>query len=313
MKKALIVGIGGQDGFYLKNLLLEKGYTVIGLDLNISNVEKNSNLHLFSGSILDSILIIKLINDFCPNEIYNLTGQLSDRKSFDDPKHTLSFICMGTMNILESIRRKKIKFFQATSSEMYGNNPNMPKTGFTEEHEFMPITPYASSKVFAYNLVASYRHEYNLHGSSGILFNHESPLRDDSYLTRKVTTSAAKIKLGLQNELVLGNIESIKDWGFAGDYVEAMWIMLQQKEPDDYIISTGISVSVRDFVKFVFEYADLGDYRKYVKYNETVPKKAIFGDYKKAKNKLGWKPKHNIYDLAKMMYENDLRNLRNEN
>lgn len=328
MKTAMISGVSGQDGSYLAELLLSKGYRVIGLKRRTSLINTNRVDHLnpihTSGDLdnlnfileyydlSDASSIWKLISKYQPDEFYNLAAQSHVKVSFDVPEDTVHGIAIGTLNVLEAIRyiSPKCRFYQASSSEMYGDAP-CPKTGYTETSKMTPASPYACAKLFAHNLVRNYRHAYGIHGSSGILFNHESPRRGETFVTRKITIAAAKIKLGLQDKIYLGNLDACRDWGFAGDYVNAMWKMLQQEEPDDYVISTGTTTTVRDFLKMTFDYADLGDYKKYLKIDKRfmrlheVP--YLLGDSTKAKEKLQWEPKVNLDELARMMFDNDLK------
>jgi GDPmannose 4,6-dehydratase len=231
------------------------------------------------------------------------------------PETTVDGITMGTLRILEAIKNIHpiCKFYQASSSEMYGDNPEYP---YNEESRFMPASPYANAKVFAHNLMRNYRKSYNLFCCSGILFNHESPRRGETFVTRKITIGAAKIALGIEKELRLGNLDAYRDWGFSGDYVEAMWLMLQQDTADDYVIATGKTYSVKEFCKLVFEYASLGDYQNYVvqdpKYFRPHEVPYLLGNPSKAEEKLGWKPKTDIKQLVKMMYDYDFNRIKNE-
>ena len=250
-----------------------------------------------------------------PDEIYNLAAQSHVRVSFDVPLNTVDGVALGTLRLLEAMRAivPKARFYQASSSEMFGDNPDFP---FDEDSRLMPASPYACAKVFAHNLIRNYRESYGLHVSSGILFNHESPRRGETFVTRKITLAAARIKLGLQDKLYLGNLKAKRDWGFAGDYVKAMWLMLQQDKPDDYVISSGYMYSVEEFADRVFKHAGLGDYKKYVEIDERlfrpheVPK--LLGDSSKAKNKLGWEPEVHFEALCEMLYEHDYNLLKGE-
>jgi GDPmannose 4,6-dehydratase len=321
MKTTIISGTTGQDGSYLAELLLEKGYYVIGCKRRTSlistervdKIYEHSNFKLEYFDLNDVGNIYRLLNEYKPQEFYNLAAQSHVRVSFDIPEHTVDGIAMGTLRILEAIRNilPSCKFYQASSSEMYGDNPEFPQN---EKTKLMPASPYACAKVFAHNLVRNYRKSYNLHASSGILFNHESPRRGETFVTRKITMAAARIKLGLQDKLYLGNLEAKRDWGFAGDYVEAMWLMLQQNTPDDYVIATGETYTVKEFLEEVFNYADLS-IEKHVLIDprlfrpHEVP--LLLGDCTKANKKLNWKPKVKFKELAKMMYESDLENIKN--
>ena len=320
MKTAIITGVTGQDGSYLSELLLSKGYRVVGLKrrtslINTDRVDlfyDNPNFVLEYWDLNDVGSLYRLINQYEPDEIYNLAAQSHVRVSFDIPEHTVDGVALGTLRILEAIRNinRDIKFYQASSSEMYGDAP-CPKTGYTEKSKMTPASPYACAKLFSHNLVRNYRESYGLHASSGILFNHESPRRGETFVTRKITQAAARIKLGLQDKLYLGNLNAKRDWGFAGDYVEAMWLMLQADNADDYVIATGRTSTVREFLHHVFEYAGLGDYGKYVEINpkylrpHEVP--YLLGNSTKAKKQLGWQPRVSFESLAQTMYESDLK------
>jgi GDPmannose 4,6-dehydratase len=253
--------------------------------------------------------------EYRPDEVYNLAAQSHVRVSFETPEETVQSIAIGTLRLLEVIRTidptgNQIKFYQASSSEMFGDNPNFP---YNEDSKFMPASPYACAKVFSHNLVKNYRKSYKIHASSGMLFNHESPRRGETFVTRKITRAAAAIQMGLQDKLYLGNLDAKRDWGFAGDYVEAMWLMLQQEKPDDYVISTGRTRSVKEFLDCVFDIAGLGDPMKYVEIDprffrpQEVPH--LIGDSTKAKEKLGWVPKVTLEQMAKMMYDSDWNEL----
>ncbi len=313
IKTAIITGLNGQDGSYLSEFLLDKGYRVYGLTR--SGRSPRRGVSIIKGDIRDDELMKKLIQETRPDEIYNLAAQGSPRLSFDIPEETISGICSGTINILEAIRSvdPSIRYYQPSSSEMYGDNPNMPDTGFTESCSFNPTSPYSCAKTFAHNLVSTYRKTYGLHLSSGIMFNHESPRRPDSFVTKKITTSVARIKAGLQDSLWLGNVDAERDWGFAGDYVKSMWMMLQQDTPQDYVICTGKISSVYDFVKLVFDHAGLEEPERFieidtslVRNNETT---CIRGNPSKANNKLGWYPEYDINKLAKLMFDYDYKRI----
>ncbi len=319
IKTALITGVTGQDGSYLSDLLLSKGYRVVGLvrrtvasndekNKNISHILNNSNFILESGDITDSSSLWRIIDKYQPVEIYNLAAQSHVGESYLSPVSTSEIDALGPLHILEAIRNinKSIKFYQASTSEMFGDIPG-PQN---EKTPFSPVSPYACAKVFAHNMTATYRKSYNIFACSGILFNHESPRRGENFVTRKITKAAARIKLGKQDILELGNIDTHRDWGFAGDYVEAMWLMLQQEDPQDFVISTGVTHSVREFVQLVFEYAGL-NIEKQMRINgnlfrpHDVPH--LLGDSSKAKNVLGWTAKTNLKQLAQMMYDFDLK------
>ena len=322
-KTAFITGVTGQDGSYLADFLLSKGYFVVGLKRRTSEIRTSRIDHLFNNKnfvleyfdLNDFSCMWHLLNKYMPGEVYHLAAQSHVRVSFDVPVSTVDGIAMGTLRLLEAIRHisPDTKFYQASSSEMFGDNPEPP---FDEESRLMPASPYACAKVFAHNLVRNYRESYNLHASSGILFNHESPRRGETFVTRKITMAAAKIKLGLQNKLSLGNLDAVRDWGYAGDFVEAMWLMLQQETPDDYVIATGETTTVREFLHHVFEYAGLGDPMQYVTIDPRFfrPHEVPFlkGDSSKAKTKLKWEPKVTVKKLAELMYNSDLALLKKE-
>jgi len=316
MKTAVITGVTGQDGSYLAELLLKKGYEVVGVKRRtslictdrIDHLLDNPNFKIVYGSLMDAGALYRIIATYKPHEIYNLAAQSHVRVSFEVPEETTKTIAMGTLRILEAIRSidPTIKFYQASSSEMFGDNPQVPQN---ENTHFMPASPYACAKVFGHNIVRNYRESYGMHLSSGILFNHESPRRGETFVTRKITMAAARIKLGLQSKLSLGNLDAKRDWGYAGDYVEAMWLMLQQTDPGDYVIATGETHTVREFLETVFSYAGL-DVEKYVEIDprlfrpHEVP--VLLGDISKAKSILGWEPKIKFKQLAKIMYDEDL-------
>lgn len=319
MKTAMITGITGQDGSYLAELLLDKGYRVIGLKRRtsticterIDEVYDHRNFQLRYFELNDSSCMYRLLSEYKPDEIYNLAAQSHVRVSFEVPESTTDTIVMGTLRLLEAIRliTPNARLYQASSSEMYGDNPESPQD---ESTGLQPASPYACAKVYAHHLIRNYRESYGLHASSGILFNHESPRRGETFVTRKITMAAARIKLGLQDKLYLGNLDAMRDWGFAGDYVKMMWMMLQQDEPDDYVIATGETHTVREFLEVVFEHAGL-DIGEHVRSDprlfrpQEVP--LLLGDAKKAQEKLGWKPEIKFKELATMMYEADLKNL----
>jgi len=321
-KTAMITGVTGQDGSYLAELLLEKGYRVIGLKRRTSTVCTERIDHIFNHEnfkmryfeLNDVGCMWRLLGEYKPDEIYNLAAQSHVRVSFEVPESTVDSIVMGTMRLLEAARHivPSARFYQASSSEMFGDNPNYPQD---EDTALTPASPYACAKVFSHHLIRNYRVGYGMHASSGILFNHESPRRGETFVTRKITLAAARIKLGLQDKLYLGNLNSKRDWGFAGDYVEMMWLMLQQDEPDDYVIATGRTHTVRSFLEVVFEHAGL-DIEKHVEIDERLfrPQEVplLLGDPSKARNKLGWTPKVGFEELAKIMYESDLKKIEGE-
>jgi len=329
MKKALITGITGQDGSYLAELLLEKGYEVHGIIRRASsfNTERIDHLYqdphesgrrlvLHYGDLSDPVALVKLLYELKPDEIYNLGAQSHVRVSFDIPVSTGDIVGQGTLRILEAIREAgmvgKVRFYQASSSEMFGKVQEVPQK---ETTPFWPRSPYACAKVYGHWLTVNYRESYGLHASSGILFNHESPRRGETFVTRKITRAATRIKMGLQDALFLGNLEAERDWGYARDYVEMMWLMLQQDEPDDYVIATGETHSVREFCEQTFACLDL-DWEKYVRYDKAYERPAevdqLIGDASKAKEKLGWEPKVRFPELVRLMVEADLEKARRE-
>ena len=326
MKKALITGITGQDGSYLAELLLSKDYEVHGLIRRAStfNTDRIDHLYrdvhdpdakifLYYGDLSVSGQLTDLLHDIKPEEIYHLGAQSHVRVSFDMPEYTGDVTGLGTIRLLEAIRKSgiKTKFYQASSSEMFGA-VSPPQS---ETTPFQPQSPYAAAKVYAYFVAKNYRQAYNIFASNGILFNHESPRRGETFVTRKITRAATRIKLGLQKKLYLGNLDAKRDWGFAGDYVEAMWLMLQQEKPDDYVIATGETHSVREFAEKVFEKLDL-DYKKYVdidhKYFRPSEVDVLLGDASRARKALGWVPKVRFEQLIDMMIEGDMEIARKE-
>ena len=324
-KKALITGITGQDGSYLAELLLEKGYEVHGIirrasSFNTSRLEDiyqdphvdSANMILHYGDLSDASGLARLIGQVEPEEIYNLGAQSHVRVSFDAPEYTADVDGTGTIRLLEAIRETGIKprFYQASSSEMYGKVQEVPQT---EETPFYPRSPYACAKVYSYWITVNYRESYGMHASNGILFNHESPRRGETFVTRKITRAVAHIKEGLQKKLYLGNLDAKRDWGFAKEYVEAMWLMMQQDESDDYVVATGETHSVREFLEVAFEHVGL-NYQDYVeidpRYFRPAEVDLLIGDPTKAKEKLGWEPKTKFEDLTRLMVESDLKHLR---
>lgn len=317
-KTALVTGITGQDGSYLAELLLEKGYEVHGLVRRSSSVTTDRIEHildqvtLHEGDLTDGPGMRRIIETTRPGEVYNLAAQSHVRVSFDSPLHTCDSGALGTLRLLEAIRDvqestgSQVKFYQASSSEMFGKVVETPQK---ETTPFYPRSPYAVGKVFSYWMTVNYREAYGIHGSNGILFNHESPRRGENFVTRKITQAVARIKLGMQKELRLGNIDSLRDWGYAGDYVEAMYLMLQQPEPDDYVVATGATNTVRQFLEWSFGHVGL-DYNDFVvidpKFFRPTEVDLLLGDPSKAKAKLGWAPKVDCRQLAIMMTESDL-------
>ena len=321
MKKALITGITGQDGSYLAELLLAKGYEVHGIIRRAStfNTSRINNLYedphingvrlfLHYGDIADSTNLIKLLYRIQPDEVYHLAAQSHVRVSFDIPEYTGDVTGLGTVRLLEAIREVglKTRFYQAGSSEMYGLVQQVPQS---ETTPFYPRSPYGAAKVYAHWITVNYRESYGLFACNGILFNHESPRRGETFVTRKITRAVAQIKAGLQDKLYLGNLEAKRDWGYAKEYVEAMWLMLQQPEPDDYVIATGETHSVRDFLDESFSHAKL-DWKKYVehdvRYERPAEVELLIGDASKAKTKLGWEPRTTFHELVHLMVDEEI-------
>ena len=317
-KTALITGVTGQDGSYLSDLLIKKGYTIVGLKRrtvsssgygNIEHLMENSDFILEDADVTDSSSIFQLVSKYQPDEFYNLAAQSHVGISFKTPVSTTEINLMGCLYALEAIRLLKpdCKFYQASTSEMFGDNTVCPQG---EGTYFSPVSPYACAKLAAHHMVGTYRKSYGVHASSGILFNHESPRRGENFVTRKITKAAARIKLGLQEKLFLGNLEAQRDWGFAGDYVEAMWLMLQQEKPDDYVIATGQTNSVQQFLEYVFDYAGLSvDDHVFIdpKFYRPCEVPKLWGDPTKARENLGWRPSVTFRELAEMMYEHDFQ------
>ncbi len=321
-KKAFITGITGQDGSYLAELLLEKGYEVYGTirrsssfnTERIDHIYNNPNLHLVHGNLVDGSRLKELFHDINPDEVYNLGAQSHVKVSFDEPVYTVTTDAVGTLNVLEALRKldKVPRFYQASSSEMYGLVQEVPQS---EKTPFHPRSPYGCAKVYSFWQTVNYREAYDMFACNGILFNHESPRRGETFVTRKITRAATRIKLGLQDKLLLGNIDAKRDWGFAGDYVEAMWLILQQEKPDDYVIATGETHSVREFLDEVFGHLDL-DWQKYVeidpRYFRPSEVELLLGDPSKAKTELNWEIKTSFKELAKMMVDNDMQMAKEE-
>ncbi|MCB1077287.1 MAG: GDP-mannose 4,6-dehydratase [Verrucomicrobiae bacterium] len=329
MKRALITGITGQDGSYLAEWLLEKGYEVHGIIRRASNFNtaridhlyrdphlEGTRLFLHFGDLSDPTALIKLLYELQPDEIYNLGAQSHVRVSFDVPESTGDIVGLGALRILEAIRETRqvdrVRYYQASSSEMYGKVRETPQSETTPFH---PRSPYACAKAYAHYLTVNYRESYGLHASNGILFNHESPRRGETFVTRKITRAATRIKTGLQDSLYLGNLDARRDWGYAKEYAEMMWLMLQQDQPDDYVIATGETHSVREFCEETFGVLDL-DWRDFVKYDARYERPAevelLIGDSAKAREKLGWEPKVRFKDLVRIMVEADLELARRE-
>ncbi len=321
-KHALITGITGQDGAYLAEFLLSKDYEVYGIIRRSSSFnthridhlyqdphEKNLRLKLVYGDLNDASSLNRMIKTIKPDEIYNLGAQSHVKVSFDIPEYTAEITALGTTRILEAIRDSGIrtKYYQASSSEMFGKTEEFPQN---EKTPFYPRSPYAVAKVYAYWMTVNYREAYKIFACNGILFNHESPRRGETFVTRKITMALARIKHGVQKKLYLGNLEAKRDWGFAGDYVEAMWLMLQQDDPDDYVIATGETHSVKDFLNEAFHYAGM-DWRTFVeidkRYFRPTEVDCLIGDSSKARRKLKWKPKVNFKELVRMMVDSDMK------
>ena len=324
MKKALVTGITGQDGSYLAELLLSKGYEVHGVIRRASTFNTDRIDHLYQdphvngvklflhyGDLADSVQMVKLLYNLHPDEIYNLGAQSHVRVSFEIPEYTGDVVGVGSVRILEAIREAnlvgKVRYYQASSSEMFGKVQEVPQT---ENTPFWPRSPYGCAKMYAHWLTVNYRESYDLFACSGILFNHESPRRGETFVTRKITRAATRIKLGLQDKLYLGNLDAERDWGYAKEYVEMMWLMLQQDQPDDYVIATNETHSVKEFVVETFDRLGL-DWEKYVDYDERYERPAevdlLIGDPAKAKRQLGWEPKVKFKELVAIMVDSDLK------
>lgn len=338
-KVALVTGITGQDGAYLAEFLLEKGYTVHGIKRRSSSFntaridhlykdphERNVNFFMHYGDLTDSTNLIRIIQEVKPDEIYNLAAQSHVQVSFETPEYTANSDAIGTLRLLEAIRilglEKKTKFYQASTSELYGKVQEIPQK---ETTPFYPRSPYAAAKLYAYWITINYREAYGIFACNGILFNHESPIRGETFVTRKITMAATRIKYGMQERLYLGNLDAKRDWGFAKDYVEAMWLMLQQKTPDDYVIATGENHSVREFTELAFKELGIdiiwqGEGAEEVGIDSRTGKiivevdpgyyrptevELLIGDSSKARRKLGWKPKVRLEELVKMMIKSD--------
>ena len=327
MKKALITGITGQDGSFLAEFLIEKGYEVHGilrrsssfntgriehlyLDEWVRDMKKKRLVNLHWGDMTDSSSLIRIISEVKPDEIYNLAAQSHVKVSFDVPEFTADADAMGVLRLLEAVRisglTKTCRIYQASTSELFGLVQEVPQK---ETTPFYPRSPYGVAKLYSYWAVKNYREAYGLFASNGILFNHESPRRGLTFVTRKITMAAARIKVGLQDALYLGNLDALRDWGFAGDYVEGMWRILQHDRPDDFVLATGEMHSVREFVEAAFSYLDL-DWRRYVKHDDRYERPSevdqLMGDASKAKRELGWSPNVRFSDLVKMMVDADL-------
>ena len=330
-KTALISGVTGQDGSYLAELLLSKGYDVHGIVRRSSSFgtgridhlyrdphESGTRLRLHYGDLTDANCLARLMQEVRPSEVYNLAAQSHVRVSFDQPVFTTDVDATGVLKLLEAVRNHQeasgsaIRFYQASSSEMFGKVQEVPQR---ETTAFWPRSPYGCAKLFGHWITVNYRESYGMHASCGILFNHESPRRGETFVTRKITRAVGRIKLGLQRKLYLGNIDAMRDWGFAGDYVEAMWLMLQQPMGDDYVVATGHMISVRQFCELAFGQVGL-DYRDFVeidpRYFRPAEVEQLLGDSTKARAVLGWKPRTTVGELARMMVEHDLELARRE-
>lgn len=340
MKKALITGVTGQDGAYLSEFLLKKGYEVHGIKRRSSSFNTQRIDHLYQdphvnnkrfilhyGDLTDTSNLVRILQEVQPDEIYNLGAQSHVQVSFEVPEYTADTVGTGTLRLLEAIRilgmEKKVRFYQASTSELFGKVQDVPQK---ETTPFYPRSPYAVAKLYGYWIVVNYRESYGMYACNGILFNHESPIRGETFVTRKVTRAAARIKLGLQDKLYMGNIDAKRDWGYAGDYVELMWLMLQQDKPDDYVMATGVTTTVRDFITMAFKEVGItlkwegrGIDEKGIdtetgkvlveidpRYFRPAEVELLIGDPTKAYKALGWKPKVQLPELVKMMVENDL-------
>jgi GDPmannose 4,6-dehydratase len=322
MKKALITGITGQDGSYLAELLLEKGYKVYGTVRRLStpNMENIRHLEgkveLISADLLDQSSLTDAVLKSEPDEVYNLAAQSFVKASFDQPVLTGEFTALGVTRILEAVRsvNKNIKFYQASSSEMFGKVVETPQKETTRFH---PRSPYGVAKVYGHYLTLNYRESYDMFACNGILFNHESPRRGIEFVTRKISHAVARISLGKQDKLELGNMDAKRDWGFAGDYVEGMWLMLQQDKPDDYVLATGETHSVEEFVQLAFAAAGIEDWKKHIvsdhpSHLRPAEVDYLIGDYSKAKNELGWEPKTSFKELVSMMVKSDIEKVKED-
>lgn len=325
MKKVLITGITGQDGSYLAELLLDKGYEVFGIirrssSFNTKRIDhiyqdphiNGTRLKLIYGDLNDASSLNRILKTVQPHEVYNLGAQSHVRVSFDIPEYTSDVTGMGTVRILEAIRDSGIdtKFYQASSSEIFGNAKDVPQTELTPFH---PCSPYACAKIYSYWITVNYRESYGMFACNGILFNHESPRRGETFVSRKITQAAARIKLGLQDKLFLGNLDTKRDWGYAKDYVQAMWMMMQQDNPDDYVIATGETHTVRELLDESFGYLNI-DWHKHVeidpKYFRPAEVDILLGDYSKAKKQLGWEPTVRFHELIRLMVYSDLEDIK---
>ena len=322
MKTALITGINGMDGSHLADFLLEKGYKVYGVERRASNRNRVNTKHLvdkitfLQGDLLDQNSLLRCLKESNPDEIYNLGAQSFVGESWNTPEHTSEVTALGVLRMLEAIREfnPKIRFYQASSSEMFGRMVENPSR---ETTPFYPRSPYGVAKLYGHWITKNYRESYDIFACSGILFNHESERRGIEFVTRKITDGVAKIHLGLADTIALGNLDAERDWGYAPDYVEAMWLMLQQDTPDDYVIATNKKYSVREFLTEAFKVVGIEDWSSYVvqdpRYMRPAEVDVLLGDYSKAKQNLGWSPKTSFKDLVRIMVENDINILKNEN
>ena len=316
MKRALITGINGMDGSHLADFLLEKGYNVYGMERRSSSKNRTNTSHLedkitfLSGDLTDQNSLFRCLKESNPDEVYNLASQSFVGESWNTPEQTGDVTGLGVLRMLEAIREyeKPIKFYQASTSEMFGRMVENPAK---ETTPFYPRSPYGVAKLYGHWITVNYRESYDMFNVSGILFNHESERRGIEFVTRKISDGVAKIHLGMQNELVLGNLDAKRDWGYAPDYVEAMWLMLQQDKPDDYVIATGKDYSIREFLDYAFGHVGINDWEKYVKQDERYMRPAevavLRGDSSKAKKELGWVPRTSFKDMVTKMVENDIR------
>ena len=322
MKTALITGINGMDGSHLADFLLEKGYKVYGVERRASNRNRVNTEHLvdkitfLQGDLLDQNSLLRCLKESNPDEIYNLGAQSFVGESWNTPEHTSEVTALGVLRMLEAIREfnPKIRFYQASSSEMFGRMVENPSR---ETTPFYPRSPYGVAKLYGHWITKNYRESYDMFACSGILFNHESERRGIEFVTRKITDGVAKIHLGLADTIALGNLDAERDWGYAPDYVEAMWLMLQQDTPDDYVIATNEKYSVREFLTEAFKVVGIEDWSSYVvqdpRYMRPAEVDVLLGDYSKAKQNLGWSPRTSFKDLVRIMVENDINILKNEN
>ena len=319
MKKAFITGINGMDGSHLADLLLSKNYKVFGMERRSSTKNRTNTSHLddkitfLQGDLTDQNSLLRCLKESNPDEVYNLAAQSFVGESWNTPEHTSEVTGLGVLRILEAIREfnPKIKFYQASSSEMFGRMVENPAN---ENTPFYPRSPYGVSKLYGHWITKNYRESYDMFACSGILFNHESEKRGIEFVTRKISDGIARIKLGLSDHISLGNLDAKRDWGYAPDYVEAMWLMLQQNSPDDYVISTGNTYSIKEFLDIAFNYIGISDWEPYIKQDPKFMRPAevdvLRGDFSKAHQKLGWSPKTSFVDLVEKMVENDLQLLK---